>query len=103
MPRALPGPESTERDASLLLEQVQEARRGQSRGCSTARRRHRPAGKSIDLRDRPDHARIERAWRQRLAKAHGIEFGAGDAVAILQITQLRIRSANAAPDKMLFR
>src|SRR5882724_8457945 len=59
MPRAFPGAEGTERDASLLLEQVQEARRGQSSGCSTACRRHRPAGKRVDLRNRPDHARIE--------------------------------------------
>src|SRR5712691_2069155 len=59
MPRALPGPESTKRDAGLLLEQVQEARRGQSSGCSTACRRHRLAAKPDDLRNRPDHARIE--------------------------------------------
>src|SRR5712664_706059 len=103
MPRALPGAEGTERDASLLLEQVQEARRGQSGGRSTACRRHRPAGKGVDLRNRPDHARIERALRQYFAEAYDIEFGAGDAVAMLQITQLLIRSANAARDKLSFR
>src|SRR5260370_28578392 len=66
MPRALPGAEGTKRDASLLLEQVQEARRGQSSGCSTACRRHRLAGKSVDLGNRACNARIEVPWLQRL-------------------------------------
>src|SRR5882672_1740993 len=102
MPRTLPGAEGAKRDAGLLLEQVQEARRGQSSGCGTACRRHRPAGKGVDLRNRPRHARIERALRQYFAEAHDVEFGAGDAVAMLQITQLLIRSANAARDNLSF-
>src|SRR6202171_1507128 len=93
MPRTLPGAEGAKRDSGILLEQVQETRRGQSSGRSTACRRHRPAGKGVDLRNRPRHARIERALRQYFAEAHDIEFGAGDAGAMLQITQLFIRSA----------
>src|SRR5215471_13047690 len=64
MPRALPGPEGSERNSSLLLEQMQKARGGQSGLRGAACRGHRLAGKPRHLRDRTHHARIEHAPRQ---------------------------------------
>src|ERR1700722_19059464 len=68
VPSTLPGPECAERDASLLLEQMQEARRGKSGLRGAACSRHRISAKATDLGDRSDNAWIERTRRQRLAK-----------------------------------
>src|SRR3984893_14260616 len=98
MPRPLPVPEGSERDAGLLLEQMQETRRRQPGMGRTTCRRHRLAAKFSDLRDRAHHARIEPAPRQGFAKTHPVELGAGDIVATL-MQQLGIGGANAGCEK----
>src|SRR3954454_25072150 len=76
MPRPLPGTERAERNAGLFLEQMQEPRRRQTGLASATRGRHRLAAESSDLHNRARHAWIERALRQHLAEAQGIEFSA---------------------------
>src|SRR5882757_7815539 len=98
MPCALPGPERTKRYSGLFLEQMQEARRRQPRLAGAACRRHRLAGKSSDLRDRAHHPRIERPLWQGFAKTHDIEFGAGDLVTILPLSQLGVSGPDARCD-----
>src|SRR4051812_28557667 len=103
MPRPLPGTERAEGNAGLFLEQVQEARRGQSSLGGTARRRHRFAAESTDLQNRARHAGIEFAPRQRFTKTQGIEFGAGELVAGVMFAQFAISGADAAGESFAFR
>src|SRR3954464_10160062 len=102
MPRTLPGAERAERDSGLFLEQMQKARRRQPGLRGAARRRHRLAAESYDLHDRPRHARIEHALRQRFAKTQQIEFGAGEIVATLMLAQFAIGGANAVGESSTF-
>src|SRR6266446_6582079 len=103
MPRALPGAERAERNSSLLLEQMQEARRRQPGLCGAARRRHRLAGESSDLHDRPRHPRIEHAPWQSLAKTQDVEFGAGEIVAASKLAEFKIGGADAIGESFAFR
>src|SRR5258708_1246463 len=103
MPRPFPGPERAEGNAGLFLEQMQEARRGESCLRGAARRRHRLAGEFSDLQNRARHAGIEFARRQRFAKTKRIEFGAGERVAGVMFAQFAIGGANAAGESFAFR
>src|SRR5882724_3055448 len=96
MPRPLPGAERTEGNAGLFLEQMQEARRGQSGLGGAARRSHRLAAEFSDLQNRARHARIEFAPRQRFTKTQRIEFSAGELVACVMFAQFAIGGADAA-------
>src|SRR3954451_2032005 len=95
MPRPLPGTERTEGNAGLFLEQMQEARRGQSRLGGAARRRHRLAAEFSNLQTRARHAGIEFALRQGLAEAQAIELRAGELAGVM-FAQFGIGGANAA-------
>src|SRR6478752_2490655 len=103
MPGALPGAERTERDSSLLLEQMQEARWRQAGFRRAACRRHRFAGEFSDLHDRPRHARIELPLRQSLAKTHDVEFRTGDIAAALALAQFGIGRADAVDEVLALR
>src|SRR6516165_1972257 len=58
-------------------------------------RGHRLAGKAADLRDRPDHARIEFARGQGVTEAHAVELARRDVVGMRALAQLAIGGANA--------
>src|SRR5438445_626592 len=103
MPRPFPGAERTEGNAGLFLEQMQEARRGESGLSGAARRRHRLAGEFSDLENRTRHPAIEFAPRQRFAETKRIEFGAGEFVACMMLAQFAISGADAAGESFACR
>src|SRR6266567_1932846 len=77
MPRALPGAKRAERDAGLLLEQVQETRRRQTSRRGAIGSRHLAGGEIIELCRGSLDALVQPAVRQRFAKAQLIEFSGG--------------------------
>src|SRR5258707_7621144 len=68
VPRALPGAKRAERDAGLLLEQMQESRRRQTSRCGAIGRSHLAAGEIVEFCGGSFDAAIDVAIGQSLAE-----------------------------------
>src|SRR3954465_7247668 len=81
MPRPLPGAECAERDAGLLLEQMQEARRRQANRCGAVGRGHLDAAEIVEFRSRRADPAVDIALGQILSETELVEVGGGKAAA----------------------
>src|SRR5258708_1406073 len=98
MPRALPGAKRAERDAGLLLEQMQEPRRRQMDRCGAIGGGHLAAGEVIEFCSGSFDARIDVAIRQAFAEKTLVEFVRSKAAATLLQTQRFISVADSLRD-----